>query len=108
MKKPKIEDKIYVYSSYYVYRGADDYIGGIATITDIKYDDNLPEDHINHIMIQINNQEGHWYNYKALLEKQEELKDNFGDKLAHADPDTRPEFNNAEEGWSQLPFLDRN
>jgi len=104
MKEPKIGDKIYVYSSFYVYRGEDSFVGGIAIITDIRYDNHLPEDHINYIMIQINNQEGHWYNYKSLLEKQEKLKNEFGDELAHADPDMRPEFNDSEEGWTSINY----
>ncbi len=71
--------KIYVPTSLYVYRGADDFIGGVATIKDIEYSKVLPEDHYNYTMISIEERPNVQYNWNALLEKQDELKERFGE-----------------------------
>ena len=100
MKKPKIGDKIYVPTSLYVYRGIDDFIGGIATISKIKYSGHLPEDHINYMFIGIKEADkGVTYNHKVLLGNQKKLKREFGSNFAHADPDTREEFNQPDADW---------
>ena len=102
MDKPIIGKKILVPSSYYVYRGEDDFKGGVATIDSIKYDKNLPEDHINHIMVGIKERPNTMYNYKVLMEKQDELFEQFGQAVAHPDPDMREEFNDPEGDWKVI------
>jgi hypothetical protein len=92
-KQPEIGDKIYVPSSLHVYRGMDDFAGGIATISSIKRSDTLPEDHNNYLMVGIEEREGTMYNYKSLMRDQVALSDRFGDQIAHPDPDDREEFN---------------
>jgi len=99
IKVPKIGDKIYVPSSYYVYRGEDDFEGGLAIIDEIEFSDDLPKDHINYIMVGIDSRKGTMYNYKILLENQTELKKEYKDMIAHSSPDLRPEFNQHNADW---------
>lgn len=93
IKEPKIGDKIYVPSALYVYRGEDDFAGGIATIAKIEYSKHLPKDHFNYIMIGIEGRSNTMYNYKNLMSEQNELKKEYKDQVAHDDPDYREEFN---------------
>lgn len=96
---PKIGDEIYVPSSCYVYRGEDDFEGGLAIISKIEYSDHLPKNHFNYTMVGIKERPNTMYNYKVLLEKQAELKTVYEGKIAHADPDLRPEFNQPDADW---------
>lgn len=98
IKKPKIGDEIYVPSSYYVYRGEDDFEGGLAIINNIEFSKHLPEEHFNYIMIGIEGRTT-MYNYKSLLEKQAQLKKEFKNSVAHSNPDLRPEFNQPDGDW---------
>jgi hypothetical protein len=97
--EPFIGQKIYVPSSIYVYRGEDDFAGGLATINKIKKEDFLPPDHYNYLSVGIAERPGTMYNWRPLLERQEELKKMFGDEIAHPDPDDRPEFNDENADW---------
>jgi hypothetical protein len=97
--QPVIGQKIYVPSSLYVYRGQDDFAGGIATINKIEKSDFLPPDHYNYLMVGIAERPGSMYNWRPLLERQEELKKMYGDQIAHPDPDDRPEFNDYNADW---------
>lgn len=99
MKIPKIGDKIYVPSDYYVYRGEDDFDGGIATINKVDVSNRLPIDHINSIMVGIEERKSAIYNYQSLMKKQDELRDKFGDRIAKPNPDLSPEFNDNEADW---------
>lgn len=93
MKNPVVGEKFYVPSSLHVYRGMDDFAGGIAIISKIEYSDKLPKSSINYIMVGIEARKGTMYNYRILMEKQEQLKKYYGGQIAHADPDDREEFN---------------
>lgn len=99
MKKPKEGDKIYVPTSLYVYRGEDDFEGGLATINKIEYSNHLPEDHYNYTMVGIKERPGTMYNWKYLMENQDEWKARYGEQVAHPDPDMRPEFNQPNADW---------
>lgn len=46
--KHKSGDKMYVYSSFYISRGSDDFVGGLATIKSIDIDERLGVDHFKH------------------------------------------------------------
>ena len=96
---PKVGDKIYVPTSLYVYHGEDDFAGGIATINKVELSKTLPPDHYNYTMVGIEERPGTLYNWLPLQEKQEELKERYGDQIAHPDPDDRPEFNDDEADW---------
>jgi len=99
MKTAKVGEKIYVPGACYVYRGEDDFEGGMATISEVEYSDDLPEDHFNYIMVGIIERPGTMYNYKNLMEQQIELKVLYGDSIAHPDPDNREEFNCPDADW---------
>jgi hypothetical protein len=96
---PQKGDRIYVPTSLHVFRGRDDFMGGLATINAVDFSTHLPEDHYNYCMVGIETRPGTMYNYRALLEKQAELEKEFGTAEAHPDPDYRPEFNDDNEGW---------
>ncbi|MFA5154408.1 MAG: hypothetical protein WC554_17825 [Clostridia bacterium] len=90
--EPKVGLKIYVPGAMYVYRGEDDFAGGIATISKVDKENNI-------IMISIEERPGTRYNWKYLLEDQDKLKTQFGDQIAHPDPDYRAEFNQPDADW---------
>lgn len=98
-KEPKIGDNIYVPSSYYVYRGADDFEGGLAVINKVEGSNHLPKEHINYWMVGIEERPSVMYNYNMLMEKQSELKKKYKGKTAHPDPDYSVEFNNPNSDW---------
>jgi hypothetical protein len=97
--QPIIGQKIYVPSSIYVYRGADDFAGGLATIDKIEHSKHLPKDHFNYTMVVIKERPNTSYNWNILLEKQESLKKDYAGKIAHHDPDLRPDFNDDNADW---------
>jgi len=99
IKEPKIGDKIYVPSSYYVYRGEDDFEGGLAIINKIEISKHLPKDHCNSIMVGIEGKHSTMYNYQYLLEQQDELEKEYKGQVAHANPDLRSEFNQPNADW---------
>lgn len=102
-KEPKIGDEIYVHTSLHVYRGVDDFMGGLAKITDIKYSDHLPKDHYNYTSIMVEGNNSTWYNWRYLLDEQEKLKEQFGDRRAFPDPDYDEEFNDPDADWVEIP-----
>ena len=99
MKSPKVGDKIYVPCSYYVYRGEDDFQGGLATINKIEYSKHLPKDHFNYTMVGIEERCSTMYNYKCLLENQKELKKEYEGITAKPTPDYSIEFNQVNADW---------
>ena len=100
--EPKVGDKIYVPGAMYVYRGEDDFAGGLATINKVERSETLPKGHTNYLFIGIEERPGSMYNWNCLAEKQEEYKDQYGDAIAHPDPDNDPEFNQPDEGWQSI------
>lgn len=101
IKAPQIGDKIYVPSSYYVYRGEDDFEGGLATINKVEVSKHLPKDNSNYWMVGIEGIPSTMYNYRVLVEEQDELKKEYAGKVAHSSPDLRPEFNKPNADWRQ-------
>lgn len=91
-------EKIYVPSSLYVYRGKDDFAGGIATISNVKIEGYSP-DNPNYCFVVIEERPGTRYNWYLLEKDQERLKEMYGDQIAHPDPDDREEFNDSEADW---------
>ena len=78
----KAGQKIYVGSSYYISHGADDFSGGIATISRIKDG-----------FVKIAENPGREYGLEHLLENQILWKKEYGNCKAHRSPDYSPEFN---------------
>jgi hypothetical protein len=100
--EPKIGDTIYISGAIHVYRGKDDMVGGKAIINKVEKSDHLPPDHYNYLMVGVVENPGTMYNYRVLLEQQEELKKEYGDAIAHPDPDNSPEFNQPEADFKQV------
>jgi len=69
MKKPKVGDKIYLDSSFYISHGEDDFVGGLCTINVIEYSEHLKPDHCNYCMIGVAERPGFLQNYKSLIKE---------------------------------------
>src|SRR5688572_14579213 len=80
-------DQMYIPSAMYISRGSEDRVGGLATIKKIDVDKNLGSEHPNGVFVTFEEFPNSSFNYKYLLEQQEELKSKFGDKKAYPDPD---------------------
>lgn len=99
IKEPKIGDKIYVPSESFLYRGEDDFSGGLATINRIERSDFLPKTDPNYLMVGIEERRATMYNYKTLAKEQNRLKKEYRGRVAHSSPDLRPEFNQPDADW---------
>jgi len=99
---PKVGDEIYIAGAIYVYRGEDDVAGGLATISEVEVSDTLPVGHINRVFVKVKEVPYKSYNWDILEEKQEQLAKDYAGRIAHPDPDLRPEFNDDNEGWTQV------
>lgn len=85
IKTPKVGQKIYVDTSLYLSHGSDDFVGGIATVTRVYKEISGGE---KVTFVDIAERPGHGYNWtQFLMNKQAELKKEFGKRKAHADPD---------------------
>ena len=88
MKLPEIGNTLYIPGSYHISRGSDDIDGGLATISEVILSNHLPENHYNYIMVKFKElSQAHSYNYRYLLEKQEELKKDYEGQIAKPNPD---------------------
>lgn len=97
MEIPKVGQEIWIPSALYLGHGEDDVMGGKTTITGVVRNDALPFEHFNSIFVKVKAiGQSTSYNYRSLLERQDELKEKFGDNIAYPDPDDREEFN---KGW---------
>jgi hypothetical protein len=88
---PKVGDKIYVPSFLHLSHGVDDFLGGICTVTGVR------EDRIGRKLITFVNIEedpDSWMNWETYLApQQEQLRQEYGERLGRRKPDYRPEFN---------------
>jgi len=100
--KPVVGLKIYIPSELHVYRGLDDVSGGLATISEVEVSDHLPVGHINSVFIRVEGVPNHSYNWDILEKKQVQLAKDYAGRIAHPDPDDRPQFNDDNEGWTQV------
>jgi hypothetical protein len=88
MNLPKEGDKLYLPTQMYISRGDDDIQGGIAEIDRIEISKKLPIEHYNSIMVGFKEiGEGRSWNYRYLLENQEEWSQKYAGKTAKPDPD---------------------
>jgi hypothetical protein len=87
---PKVGDEIYVDTSLYLSHGADDFIGGKATVIEVK--DGKSAGKVVPFVV-VKEKPYAQLNWEFLREKQAKLAEEFGERRAHADPDLRPEFN---------------
>lgn len=93
---PEVGDKIYIPNKLHVYRGADDIAGGLSAVVAVQEGISAGEPAW---FVTVEADPGSAYNWEFLEPRQEELRQRFGEETAHPDPDYRPEFNNANEGW---------
>jgi len=91
--EPVVKQEIYVPTSLYLSHGEDDFVGGLAIISKVQKNEKFGKEHPNYILVEVEEDPGTLYNWTWLLEKQESLKREFGNKRAFKDPDYRPEFN---------------
>jgi len=78
---PKVGDEIYIPTSLYIGHGEDDVLGGLATISKVKLNMKCSNE-FNRIFVDINEVNGHSYNWKFLMKNQEKYKEMYGDKIA--------------------------
>jgi hypothetical protein len=85
--QPKVGDKIYVESRFYISHGSDDVVGGLATISRVTEEDTTNA--FNRWFVEVEELPGRNYNWNYLMEpgRQEKLKKQFGKRKAHPDPD---------------------
>jgi hypothetical protein len=91
---PKAGDIIYVETDLHVWRGADDFRGGKASISKVEMQDSRGK---QVPWVEVVENPGTSYNWANLAKKQAELAMEFGDNWAHPEPDLRPEFNNSDD-----------
>lgn len=84
--EPKIGQKMYIQSSYFIDNGYNDVSGGLATIEEIKFR-YIRENPINSIMVKFKEINGHTYNYIAAMIRQKELKSQYNGRVAKNDPE---------------------
>lgn len=84
LKVPRVGDKIYVETHLYISHGADDVVGGVATVESVEIGvsagDPTP-------FVSVVEHPGNSYNWEMLAERQAALKKEFGQQKAHPDPD---------------------
>lgn len=81
---PKVGDQIYVYTSFYIDHGEDDFKGGLCTV--LKVEEGISAGKPTHY-ITVRERPNSAYNWQFLAEKQAGLKKKFGNSKGHADPD---------------------
>jgi hypothetical protein len=88
---PKVGDKIYVNSSFYLSHGVDDFAGGIATVS--KVGEALNAGKKVHVVSIVERPNHGYYWENGIGLNQEKMKAEYGDKIAHPDPDNHPDSN---------------
>lgn len=84
---PQVGDKIYAPTSMYIDHGEDDVLGGLATVTNVRLSQSAGQETP---FVSVKEHPGHSYNWKLLSQRQEELRTQFGDRVAREDPDFGP------------------
>jgi len=95
IRKPIMGEPIYVPTSLYVYRGKDDFEGGICAVNRIEMGKSAGKPTF---FIGIKERPGVLYNWEYLVSNQEELKRKYAGRRGRRTPDLRPEFN-TDDGW---------
>lgn len=80
MNKPKVGDEIYVYSSYYISHGEDDFHGGLCKIKKVIIKDSDTILEYNKIFVEVEERPEIEINYTYLMENQKKWKKEFGNK----------------------------
>ncbi|MBZ5525431.1 MAG: hypothetical protein LAP21_24670 [Acidobacteriia bacterium] len=83
-------DVIYVETSLYVSHGVDDFRGGLGEV--VEFGPSLSAG-IPVPFVTVAQDPDTWSNWNLLAAEQKKLREQFGKKWSHPDPDLRPEFN---------------
>ena len=84
-------DVIYLETELYISHGRDDFRGGLAEVVEGKPDISGGKPTL---FVRVAQQPDTWHNWTTFLAPmQKKLREEFGKKWAHPDPDYRPEFN---------------
>jgi len=83
-------DVIYVDTALYVSHGIDDFRGGLGEVTEFRFDKSAG---VLTPFVKVSQDPDTWNNWKLLAAIQKKLREEFGKKWSHPDPDDRPEFN---------------
>ena len=86
----RVGDVIYVDTELYVSHGRDDFRGGLGEVTEVKMD-RIGGKQVPFVRVAQEPDTLHSWPYLAPMQKK--LREEFGKKWAHPDPDFRPEFN---------------
>lgn len=78
-------DELYVWSSYSIDHGEDDVDGGCAIVERVHHKP-VPQNPVNDWMVSFVGLDRS-YNLTILLEQQDKLRKEFGDRIAHQCPD---------------------
>lgn len=87
---PKVGTDLYVPTAFYLGHGRDDFLGGLCQVKNVEEDISAGK---KVPFVEFVERPGHSYNLEYLLEKQTELKKEYGDRRGRPDPDYSPEFN---------------
>jgi len=90
----RIGDVIYVETERYISHGCDDFLGGLAEVSEFRHE--MSRGHLTPY-VRVAQHPRVLYSWKHLAEKQKNLRLQHGTQWACPDPDLRPEFN----GYSQ-------
>jgi hypothetical protein len=83
-------DVIYVDTSLYVSHGIDDFRGGLGEVIEFGSSKSAG---VPTPFVKVAQDPDTWNNWKLLAAIQKKLREEFGKKWSHPDPDNRPEFN---------------
>lgn len=83
---PKVGQDVYINSAFYIDRGEDDRVGGLAEVIEVKQQ--MSGGNPNCTFIRVKEYPGTMMNWDQFLAKeQDKLKAQFGNSRAYHDPD---------------------
>jgi hypothetical protein len=88
---PKVGQLIYTETHLYLGHGNDDCVGGLSQVTQVYRDMSGGDPKCVFVEVAQHDHGGNWT--QVLFPDQKELLEEFGDRVAYADPDDRPQFN---------------
>lgn len=83
----KYGDILYIPTQLYIYSGWRDVAGGKATVRAVHVDEERPDNDCNKYTVSFFGFPRSLYNLKWILENREKWKEEYGERIAHPDPD---------------------
>jgi len=102
IRDPMLGEPIYLPTSLHVYRGMDDFEGGLCTITRIKEGVSAGK---SVPFVQVKENLGLWYNWNHLVDNQDTWKKKYEGKRGIITPDFRRKYNYAEADWRNVHLV---